>query len=89
MAVEVFKTNVEELYHANMLIAEIHKRFPGYKANFDLDDCDKILRVKASSEIIPPVPIILLLKLYGFHAEVLPDEHHSTDRMKSLAVVKH
>ena len=89
MSVEVFKTNVQEWYHANMLVAEIHKRFTGYKANFDLDDCDKILRVKAVTDMIPPAPIILLLRLYGFHAEVLPDEHHPTDSIKSLTVLKY
>ena len=43
--VEVFRTNVKQRDHANILISQIHKAFPDYKANFDLEDCDKILRV--------------------------------------------
>ena len=71
--VEVFKTNVNERDHANMLINQIHKIFTDYKANFDLDDCDKILRVKSIKGVIEPSCLIDLLKKFGFHAEVLPD----------------
>ena len=49
--VEVFKTNVKDPHHAAMLIDCIHKSFDGYNANFDLEDCDKILRVKSASGI--------------------------------------
>lgn len=72
--VEVFKTNVRERRHAKMLIGRIHETFSDYKANFDLDDCDKILRVKSEREFIPPLSLINLLRDYGFEAEVLPDE---------------
>lgn len=47
--VEVFKTNVEESVHACMLVDQIHKTFKNYKANFDLEDCDKILRVECTT----------------------------------------
>jgi hypothetical protein len=74
--VEVFKTNVTAVADADMLIAELHKAFPFYKVNFDLDDCDHILRVKSMSAYINPFPIILLLKAFGFEATALPDDHH-------------
>ena len=72
--VEVFKTDVKELAHAYILIDEIHKTFSGYKANFDLHDCDNILRVETHSGEVQASSIIDLLKDSGFSAEVLPDE---------------
>ncbi|MGV3585835.1 MAG: hypothetical protein ACO1OF_02435 [Adhaeribacter sp.] len=72
--VEVFKTNVENPGQAHMLLDQIHRHFRNYKANFDLDDCDKILRVKSDSEFIQPAALINLLQDLGFKAEVLPDE---------------
>ncbi|MDQ6844798.1 MAG: hypothetical protein M3Z92_10665 [Bacteroidota bacterium] len=71
--IEVFKTNVKERYHANMLVDQIHKTFKGHEANFDLDDCDNILRIKCTSGLVEPSLLIHLLKDFGFHAEVLPD----------------
>ncbi len=72
--IEVFKTNVKEDCHANLLVDQIHKIFEGHEANFDLEDCDKILRVKCRSGFIQPSKFIRLLNDFGFHAEVLPDE---------------
>ena len=77
--VEVFKTNVNERGHANMLIDLIHKTFIDYKANFDLWDCDKILRVECRTGLIIPATLIDLLKEFGFHAEVLPGDDQAVD----------
>lgn len=44
--VEVFKTNVQTETDTNFIIAVIKRQFPTYKVNFDLEDCDKILRVE-------------------------------------------
>lgn len=74
MIVEVFKTNVEEGYHATLLVAAIHHRFPTVNANFDLDDCDRVLRVKSAADNFYPEPIIQLLEVFGFRAEILSDE---------------
>ena len=71
--IEVFRTNVMDSDHASMLIDQIHKNFIDYKANFDLEDCDKILRVRCT-ELIESSLLINLLKDFGFNAEVLPDE---------------
>jgi len=70
--VEVFKTNVKEPRHAFLLITQIYQIFE-YEANFDLDDCDKILRVSCNSKRIEPELLITLLKKSGFKAEILPD----------------
>ncbi len=72
--VEVFKTDVNETEHARILLHEIGNRFTGYEVNFDLEDCDRILRVKASNGVIDTSALIELLKGFGYHAEILPDE---------------
>lgn len=71
--IEVFKTNVEHGDHARLLIDEIKKLHNDYEVNFDLDDCDSILRVK-SSVVIQTASLIELLQHLGFEASVLPDE---------------
>ncbi len=67
--VEVFKTNVEQPEQSQMLIHRIRSHIPDGKINFDLEDCDKILRVEAESISIQI--IIKLLEQHGFCAEVL------------------
>ena len=47
MIVEVIKTNVQTEIDTNYIIDTIHRQFPEYHINFDLEDCDKILRVEA------------------------------------------
>lgn len=71
--VEVFKTNVSNRDEANLLIAEIHERFPVYQATFDLADCDRILRVKCSMKDIHALHLIELLGNHGYRAEILED----------------
>ncbi len=72
--VEVFKTNVEDSSHADVLVDQIHKTYTHYRANFDLEDCDKILRVECKISEIEPSPLIILLNEFGYDAEILPDE---------------
>lgn len=72
--VEVFKTNVGEPIFAYRLIEQIHQRFADYQANFDLEDCDRILRVICSTGPVHAEGLIALLNEWGVKAEVLPDE---------------
>ena len=44
--VEVFKTNILKQKEAKHMLTIFSKEFPSFKINFDLDDCDKILRVR-------------------------------------------
>lgn len=71
--IEVFKTNVQQRSQAKILIDQIHQLFTDYNANFDLDDCDKILRVQCKRGPVEPSILIELLHRFGFYAEVLPD----------------
>lgn len=74
MTVEVFKTNVTAPEQANMIVRRIAAAFDNYTANFDLEDCDKILRVETSDLRIEVVTLIAMLKDLGFDAQVLPDD---------------
>jgi len=71
--VEVFKTDVTNCEDAKLLTAHIEKNFNGYTANFDLDDCDLILRVQYLDGPIKADQIIYLLDEFGFKAEILAD----------------
>jgi hypothetical protein len=72
--VEVFKTNVETDEQASRLTHHIHENFNGCQVNFDLEDCDRILRFQSSTGIIPTDQLIRLMQAAGFQAEILPDE---------------
>ncbi|MCF6406910.1 hypothetical protein L3C95_28685 [Chitinophaga filiformis] len=72
--VEVFKTNVNNRQHAHSFLTRMHRIYADYKANFDLEDCDRILRVECMSGIVNPSVVINLLKKCGFEGEVLTDE---------------
>jgi hypothetical protein len=47
--VEVFKTNVRSIRKAKLIIQKLAEEFPAHKINFDLNDCDKILRVQGKN----------------------------------------
>ena len=70
--VEVFRTNIASENIALDIVKEIHSMFPEISVNFDLDDCDKILRlVTPSYDYVPKVASVLISN--GYYCEVLPD----------------
>ena len=69
MMIEVFKTNVQEVEQSIMIVGKLLEHFPNSAINFDLEDCDKILRIHASE--ISNHKIIELLNSHGFQCEVL------------------
>ena len=71
MMIEVFKTNVQEKDKSRVLIKKLLEQFPASKINFDLEDCDKILRI--DSKTIAPRSVIKLLQDTGFDCEELAD----------------
>ena len=73
MMVEVFKTNVNKRRRADLLVNEIHKAFIGHHANFDLEDCDNILRVQCNCGTVQAHLLIDFLKRFDCTAEVLED----------------
>jgi hypothetical protein len=67
--IEVFKTNVHRPTEASRLVAMLLNHFPGSKINFDLDDCDKVLRVEGRNFITEKV--MHLVRENGFQCAVL------------------
>ena len=67
--VEVFKTNVQHRELAEQLVSILRARLAFFKINFDLQDCDKILRVEG--EQICVETIIEILSAHGLECEVL------------------
>jgi hypothetical protein len=67
--VEVFKTNVQKKTQSKMLLRVLSETFPSFKINFDLSDCDKVLRVEGDN--MEALRIMILVKEYGFKCEVL------------------
>lgn len=72
--IEVFKTDVKDRDHARLLVDQIHKTFQYCHANFDLDDCDKILRVTGIRSEAEVDRIISIVKSLGSDAQILPDD---------------
>jgi hypothetical protein len=67
--VEVYKTNVRQKRQAQRLLNILSKQFPMFSINFDLEDCDKILRVEGKN--IPQEKIARLVTENGYECCVL------------------
>ncbi|TDE14607.1 hypothetical protein [Dyadobacter psychrotolerans] len=72
--IEVFKTNVDNEEKARFVLSHIKQNFESYQASFDLEDCDRILRVVNRKGIVCSYQLIDLLFKLGFEAEILEDE---------------
>ena len=64
MQIEIFKTSIKTKKDAATVIKLIKKILPVAKVNFDLEDCDKILRIEAKE--IQVQPILNLMMDVGF-----------------------
>ena len=65
----VFKTSVETKLQVQQLQPHIDTMVPNAAWNFDLQDCDKILRIESEENIV--LTIIHLLKMNNFICEEL------------------
>ncbi|MGE6219656.1 hypothetical protein ACQKCH_07495 [Nubsella zeaxanthinifaciens] len=72
----IFKTNVDSPLEAAKIIRHLEQSLPiPIDANFDLDDCDRILRLYSTSPLEPLVGKVQeLVNLVGFNAEILHDD---------------
>ncbi len=69
--VEVFKTSVQDPVQAKNIKQLLLKQNPLLEINFDLEDCDKILRIKNKKEAIDISSILKTLNETGIYIEVL------------------
>ena len=67
--VEVFKTNIQRKRTAAKIKMELLLLFPDCKINFDLDDCDRILRIESAVEVGGKIEEEMIKK--GFYCEEL------------------
>lgn len=68
--IEIFKTNVQNKTQAKHIINLLKKVFSEAKINFDLNDCDKILRIDGSKKLHTQ-DIVKDLNKWGFKCEIL------------------
>lgn len=67
--VEIFSTNVHRVSQAKEIVALLTKHFPGIKINFDLNDCDRVLKIAGNNFI--PERIMSIVKQKGFECRPL------------------
>ena len=60
--VEVLKTNVQKKAQSKILLSVLSEAFPSFEINFDLSDCDKVLRVEGDN--MEALRIMILVKEY-------------------------
>ncbi|HKI46264.1 MAG TPA: hypothetical protein VKA08_13115 [Balneolales bacterium] len=65
----VYRTNVESRTKAKLILEAIYRLLPGCEPSFDLEDCDKVLRVESQYHGINESKIRAVLKNYGYHME--------------------
>lgn len=71
--VEVYKTNIKEEWQADFIVIRLQERYPTYKINFDLEDCDNILRVEGNGVSVHVEGMLAILESFGFKASILDD----------------
>ena len=71
--VEIFRNNVNSENKAKKIVDAVHSNFQHYRVNFDLEDCDRILRVENTNDRPNMSKILQFLKRLGLEIEVLPD----------------
>ena len=69
--VEIFKTDVEEVSKADMIVEKLLQHFPTYRINFDLHDCDKILRVEAGDTSVDIESILEVACYYSLEISLI------------------
>lgn len=67
--VEVFKTNVHDRDSAEEIIALLLVDLPGSQVSFDLEDCDRVLRIEYENVHAPSVIEVVSKK--GFRCQML------------------
>ncbi|WP_067151456.1 hypothetical protein [Pseudotamlana agarivorans] len=72
--IEVYKTNILKKKQAKETKKQIKNKFPNYCVDFDLDDCDHILRIDTYNEALDNAAIINIVQKQDFDIEILMDE---------------
>ena len=71
--VKVFKTNVQDAATAGRIIRLLQQSFSQCRINFDLDDCDRILRIESHQSAVEEAHVQRLIASCGHFCEPLLD----------------
>lgn len=71
--IEIFRTNVEDESTADRTVNALHENFKNVSANFDLEDCDRILRVESMDGNIMLKEILHFLTSLDLKVELIMD----------------
>ena len=71
--VEIFKTSVNSKRQANKLLKSLSTCLPAYHFNFDLDNCDRILRAQSNGVPIETTRVIETVKDHEIEITLLED----------------
>lgn len=69
--IEVFKTTICKKREAKKVLSAIQKIDSTYKANFDLEDIDHILRIENPNGSIAIEKVTMLLQSFNHQCEIL------------------
>ncbi|MEL7835137.1 hypothetical protein [Fodinibius sp. Rm-B-1B1-1] len=70
--VAVYKTDVHQPSTARKIADIIQKQLVVCDVSFDLEDCDKVLRIEHNTREIDENAIQTILQKFGYQIEVLP-----------------
>jgi len=68
--VEVFRTDVAQTAQADAMIAHLQQFSPNSSITFDLEDCDRILRIECA--MLEVSAVISCMQAHGHACEILP-----------------
>ena len=71
--VEIFKTNVKSKKLANRVLKALRSDVPACNFNFDLEDCDRILRAQCDCIHIEIMKIIQIVKDHSIEVSLLEE----------------
>lgn len=71
--IEVFKTSVQSPIQARIIEQLLLVQNPLLEINFDLEDCDKILRIKNIEDPVDISSVLKVLNETGIYVEILID----------------
>jgi hypothetical protein len=69
--VEIFKTDVMQECEAATLISLLLQHLPHCRINFDLEDCDRILRIESAQQEINLPQVIHIMNRQGYACTLL------------------
>ncbi len=69
--VEVFKTNVSGKRNARKIIRLLTDKWRNLAVNFDLEDCDKVLRIENKISAIEVDELIVFIQSLGVEIQAL------------------